>query len=57
MITIQNPKPQTCQQSCHSPLTRLLSVAEGMIALLKINIHPFSNEFERSEYLFSWGSE
>ncbi len=38
-------------------LLGLLSVAWGIITLMEIVIQPFSNKFERSDFLFPWGSE
>jgi hypothetical protein len=49
--------PQTCQTSCHTPLPRLLSVAEGIITLIKMEIQAFSNKFEYPDFPFLWGSE
>lgn len=53
---IQNPKPQTCRKAVHTSVEESVC-AEWMIALMKVNIHPYSNDFEWFGYLFSWGSE
>ncbi len=50
--TIQNHKPQICQQSCHTPLKRISSMSEEIISLMEIENLPFSNSINHLTFYF-----